>query len=93
MLEFLDNLQSTNVGADHTGQEPDDEDADVLDRPEGEVQLRVVRVPVSGRVYDSGRHQGEGGHLDCPQQRYQELQPGHGGSQSDCEDDIHNIIQ
>ena len=45
---------------------------------------------MSGRVYYSGRHQGEGRHLDCSQQRHQELQPGHGGSQPNCEDDIVN---
>ena len=44
-----------------------------------------------GRVYYRGGHQREGGHLDCSQQRHQELQPGHGGSKSNCEDDIDNI--
>ena len=42
MLEFLDNLQSTDIGANHTGKEPDDEDSDVLARSADKVQLGVV---------------------------------------------------
>ena len=73
MLEFLDDLQSTDVGADHTGKKADCEDSDVLDRSVDETHLSIVRVPMSSSVYDGGGHEGEGGHLHRPQQGHQEL--------------------
>ena len=91
MLEFLDNLQSADIGANNTRQEPNYEDADVLDGSVDKARLGIVRVPMSCRVYYGGGHQGESGHLDCSQQRHQELQPRHCGCQANCEDDIDNI--
>ena len=90
-MEFLDNLQSTDVGTNNTCKEPNYEDKDVLDGSVDKVQLGIVRVPMSGRVYNRGGHQGEGGHLDGSQQRHQQLQPGHCGCQPNCEDDINKI--
>ena len=82
-MKFLDNLQSTDVGADHTGKKSDCEDGDVLDRSVDEVHLGFVRVPMSSSVYDGGGHEGEGRHLDGAEEGDEQVEPGHGGGQGD----------
>ena len=81
-FEVVDNLYSADVRSHDTGQEPNDEDDSVLHRPVEE-DLPGVRVPVGGRVDEGRCHEGESGHLDGPEEGDEEVQPWHGGSQSD----------
>ena len=55
MSEVVDNLHSADVGSHDTGQETNDEDDGVLDRPVDE-DLLGVAVPVRRGVYESGGH-------------------------------------
>ena len=83
MFEVSNNLESADVCSNHAGQEANYEDDDVLqgsveeDRP-------GLRVPMCGRVDEGWGHEGEGGHLDSPQQRDEEIKPGHRGCQANC---------
>ena len=86
--EVFANLQSADVRAHHSRDQPDGEGEGVPDGPVDEHRA-AVRVPVSGSVYDGGDHDHEDGYDDGPNEGDQEVQPGHRGGQADCQDVYH----
>ena len=75
-MEFLNNFHRTYISTNDTCKEANGEDDDILNASVDKDWLGV-RVPMSSRIYQGWCHQGQGGHLDGPQEGDQQVQPGH----------------